>query len=41
MTISMGGKQIEKRQAVMAVMAAANRDPDDSPIRPARHQTPG
>jgi hypothetical protein len=26
--IEMGGKQIKKRQAVMAVMAAANRDPE-------------
>jgi len=27
----MGGKQIKKRQAVMAVMAAANRDPERFP----------
>lgn len=29
--IEMGGKQIKKRQAVMAVMAAANRDPERFP----------
>ena len=29
--IEMGGKQIKKRQAVMAVMAAANRDPEQFP----------
>ena len=29
--IEMGGKQIRKRQAVMAVMAAANRDPERFP----------
>jgi cytochrome P450 len=29
--VEMGGKQIKKRQAVMAVMAAANRDPDQFP----------
>lgn len=29
--IEMGGKQIKKRQAIMAVMAAANRDPDRFP----------
>jgi pimeloyl-[acyl-carrier protein] synthase len=33
--MAMGGKQIKKRQAVMAVMAAANRDPErfDDPDR--------
>jgi cytochrome P450 len=29
--VEMGGKQIKKRQAVMAVMAAANRDPERFP----------
>lgn len=29
--IEMGGKEIKKRQAVMAVMAAANRDPEQFP----------
>jgi pimeloyl-[acyl-carrier protein] synthase len=29
--LELGGKQIKKRQAVMAVMAAANRDPDRFP----------
>ena len=31
--VMLGGKQIKKRQAVIAVMAAGNRDPDRFPIR--------